>query len=407
MAEHKGARTISNFHAGKKRFLIMAVIAVTILISAIVIVPNLATAKGSYNNNSSENNLVGVSNTLSVQGRSLDGKPLSMWIALRHQDGSSVKSELTPLSFSGGPGGAYSILASDYSAGGLYFDHWDDGTTSKSRTVTLNGDMQFVAYYRTTTKSPNSPVTTAQSTSIASLIPKTGVVAPLYMYPSSSGSAYWQKVIDEKNKHPSVPVVAVFSPSSGPGKAKDVNVANWVTKLKDSGVIVLGYTYDNYGTRPTSVLKADIDKYQNWYATDGIFIDEFANYAGSEDHYRELTNYAKSFGMKMTMGNPGADVPQSYIGTVDILNISEGRGYVPISQLQYCFSCSTEQGWHYKYDKRNFSYTRYDISSLDTGFVTESSKWIGLEYVTDGNDSNARWFHLPQYFETLMATLDK
>ena len=201
--------------------------------------------------------------------------------------------------------------------------------------------------------------------------------------------------------------MVTFNPNSGPGNAKDTNIANWVNKLKAAGVVAIGYTYDNYGTRSLSALKADADKYKNWYGADGIFVDEFTNKVGFEGHYRDYTTYVKSIGMKMTMGNPGTDVPRSYIGTVDVLNITEGRGYMPISWLQYCVGCSADQGWHYQNDKRHFSYMRYDVSALDTTFETESAKWVGLLLITNGNDSNGRWFALPPYFGTMVATLDK
>jgi hypothetical protein len=119
-----------------------------------------------------------------------------------------------------------------------------------------------------------------------------------------------------------------------------------------------------------------------------------------------VTAYAKSIGMKMTMGNPGTDVPRSYIGTVDVINITEGRGYMPMSWLQYCIGCSSS-GWHHLEDKRNFAYIRYDISTLNTTFETESAKWVGLLYIHTGNDSNGRWFTVPPYFGTLVSTLDR
>jgi hypothetical protein len=172
------------------------------------------------------------------------------------------------------------------------------------------------------------------------------------------------------------------------------------------GVIALGYTHDGYGARPLDALRADADKYRNWYGADGLFIDEFTNKVGFEGHYHDLTVYAKSIGMKMTMGNPGTDVPRSYIGTVDVLNITEGRGYMPLSWLQYCVLCSADQGWHYQYDKRNFAYIRYDVDWLDTSFVSNSMQSVGLVYVTNGDDSNGRWFHLPPYFGSLVSTLD-
>ena len=255
------------------------------------------------------------------------------------------------------------------------------------------------AKFQDTTPPPPHP--------LAYMFPKTGVYVALYMYPSGDGATQWQKVYDQKVAHPSVPIVATFNPNSGPGPTKDANVANWVAKLKSAGVVMTGYTYDSYGARSLTDLKADADKYKNWYNADGLFIDEFTNKVGYETHYSSLTSYIKSIGMKMTMGNPGTDVPKSYVGVVDVLNITEGAGYMPISWLQYCVQCSADQGWHTQYDKRYFAYMRYDITSLDTTFETNSANWVGLLYITDGNDSNGRWFALPSYFGTLVATLDR
>ena len=300
--------------------------------------------------------------------------------------GTVLKTGFTSLSYSGGSG-TYTVTVSDY--GTTVFDHWDNGSTSKSRSIALGADTTVTAYYK------------RESTA------KTGVYVALYMYPSGTGATWWQKVIDEKTKHPSVPIVITFNPNSGPGSSRDANIATWVAKLKSAGVTAIGYTYDNYGTRSLTALKADADKYKNWYNADGLFIDEFTNKVGYETHYKDLTTYAKSIGMKMTFGNPGTDVPKSYIGTVDVINITEGTGYMPISWLQYCVLCSSSNGWHYQYDKRNFAYIRYNISSLDTSFEVESSKWVGLLYITSGNDSNGRWFSLPSYFSTEVATLDR
>jgi hypothetical protein len=333
-----------------------------------------------------------------------------MWATIQ-SGGNTVKSGFTPLTISGTTGGTYVVTVSNY--GSYTFDHWGNGSTGNPRWVTLSAATTATAYYRTsgsTAPSPApapSPSPSPSGTGIKALIPKTGIFTALYMYPSGSGAQWWQKVYDEKVKHPSVPFVVVFNPSSGPGSYDDTNISNWVNKLRGVGVIALGYTHDDYGARSASSLNSDASKYKNWYNADGIFIDEFTNRAGYESHYSSITSYAKSIGMKMTMGNPGTDVPKSYIGTVDVINITEGTGYMPISWLQYCVQCSSSSGWHYQYDKRNFAYIRYGISSLDTSFEINSSQWVGLLYIHSGNDGNGRWFSLPSYFSTEVATLDR
>ena len=353
-------------------------------------------------------------NTLYVKAMSMDkSKQYNMFATISH-NGAVIKSGFTPLTFAGEVGKTYSVSVSDYDAGSLFFNKWGSGSTIRERTFTMGtSNLWFDALFSNTKVSSGTSTTstttttTTTTTGISKLIPKTGVYVALYMYPSSTGAVWWQKVIDEKTKHPSVPIVVTFNPNSGPGSAKDNNIANWVGKLKSAGVIAIGYTYDNYGARSLSALKADADKYKNWYNADGLFIDEFTNKAGFESHYSEVTKYVKNtLGMKMTMGNPGTDVPKSFIGTVDVINITEGRGYMPISWLQYCVLCTTS-GWHTEVDKRNFAYMRYDIPTLDAAWQLESMKYVGLVLITDGNDSNGRWFNLPSYFSQEVALLDR
>lgn len=62
--------------------------------------------------------------------------------------------------------------------------------------------------------------------SIQTLVSKIGILVSLYMYLGSTGSTYWQQVIDQKQLHPSVPIVAVFNPSSGLGTSRDSNIAS-------------------------------------------------------------------------------------------------------------------------------------------------------------------------------------
>jgi hypothetical protein len=343
---------------------------------------------------------------LTVNAYSSDDAFLGMYATVQ-SGGTTIKSGYTPFTITGKAGATYTVTAQNY--GTYIFDHWGNNSTPNPRTVVLDHDVTATAYYKTTSTTTTipPPQPAPQPTGIKALLPKTGVFVALYMYPSGDGASSWQQVYDEKVKHPSVPFAAVFNPESGPGWNYDSNIAYWVNKLRSVGVIALGYTADSYGGRALSSLNADADKYKNWYNADGLFLDEFTNQPGYEWHYSQITAYAKSIGMKMTMGNPGTDVPRSYIGTVDVLNITEGVGYMPLSWLQYCVLCSADQGWHYQVDKRNFSYTRYGLSWLDTSFEVNSSQWVGMLYITDGDDSNSRWFQLPSYFDTLVATLDR
>lgn len=320
----------------------------------------------------------------------------NMWVTIHDQWGNLVKTGFTPLNYAGTAGVTYTVTVANY--GSLTFDHWGNNSNNPSRTLTVgSSNVWFDAYYRSGTSAPS--IIPVGGSTIQTLLPKTGAFVALYMYPGGSGWTHWQSVIDAKKAHPSVPIVAVINPNSGPGNYRDSNFANGIPKLRNVGVIVLGYTHSDYGDRSLTSLKADVDKYQNWYGIDGIFIDEFNNQANTvEWQYDQITDYAKSKGMKMVMGNPGTDVPRSYISTVDTMTISEGRGYLNLDYVK---------GWHLDYDKRNFGIIRYDIGWLDTNYVIEASKYVGLIYITNGNDSNSRWFNVPPYFGQMVSTLDR
>jgi len=228
------------------------------------------------------------------------------------------------------------------------------------------------------------------------ILPRTGVYIPLYMYPNGTGWRHWQTIIDAKISHPTVPLVAVINPDNGSGSLKDNNFVNAINKIKEVGIVVLGYVYTKYGERSPDVVKAEINNYKIWYNPDGIMFDEMSNRVGFEKYYYDLNCYAKSLGMKFTKGNPGTDVPPSYVGIVDSLGIHETSGYPPMVRLA---------GWHTKYGKENWSYCSYDVMELDEKYVMETSRYVGLIYVTDGKAPNP-YHAIPKYFEQLASILD-
>jgi hypothetical protein len=236
------------------------------------------------------------------------------------------------------------------------------------------------------------------------LLNKTGVYIPMYFAPTPDKQPFYDRVIAAKIAHPSVPIVAAINPASGPGSFFNQGFFDATNSLDMAGVTVIGYTPTKYGARPIADVKADIDKYVAWYpGVSGLMLDEFANSAGYETYYTELNAYAKSHGLVLVVGNAGTSPPESYVGTVDVIGITEGHGYMPTTWLQHCVNCN--DGWQYTYDKNDFRFSRYAIATLDEAFVHEASKWVGLFYLTDGI-SPSRWTELPPYFETLVAMLD-
>jgi len=109
-----------------------------------------------------------------------------------------------------------------------------------------------------------------------------------------------------------------------------------------------------------------------------------------------LSNYAKSIGLNITIGNPGKDVSPSYIGTVDNIVIYENSGLPSIKLLK---------GWHTKYSKNNFSILPYGVDELNEKFVKSSSHYVGLVYITDQTLPNP-WHSLTSYFDQLVSMVE-
>ena len=87
--------------------------------------------------------------TLTVTSADMSGNTLTGYFTTIASGDTIVHSGYTPLTFTGIQGLTYSITVHDY--GGATFDHWEDGSTERTRTITLNSNAEFTAFYRTVT----------------------------------------------------------------------------------------------------------------------------------------------------------------------------------------------------------------------------------------------------------------
>jgi len=221
--------------------------------------------------------------------------------------------------------------------------------------------------------------------------PATGVIIPLYSYPGAA----WDAIIQAKNAYPSVPIVAVINPNNGPGAAQDPNYVTWINNLRAAGVTVLGYVWTHYAARGLSSIESDIGAYKSWYGVSGIFFDEMSSAPGHESYYSTLNNYAQSLGLVLTVGNPGASVPASYIGTLDCIVIYENLGTPTTAGLS-----SATMGM----SKSNFAMIAYGVNSLSPSSESNASYYVHYLYLTNGAMPNP-YTSLPSYFSALVATL--
>jgi len=222
-----------------------------------------------------------------------------------------------------------------------------------------------------------------------------GVIIPLYMEPGAT----WDTLTVIHERHPNVPIYAIINPEDGPGSSYDSLYADYINRLKSSGIKVLGYVYTSYGERPTQEVEADIQHHRDWYNVDGIFLDEMASDSGYENYYQILKNYSYNLGLGFVMGNPGIDTRPSYVGTVDAMIIYESTGYPDTNYLK---------GWHLNYDRMNWGVLVLGVNYLDSAFVNTAINYVGYMYITHDTEVNGQdpWDELSVYLEDLLFVLE-
>jgi glucose/arabinose dehydrogenase/PKD repeat protein len=97
------------------------------------------------------------SRTLVVSSADLSGNPRTGYYTTIYSGDNLIATGYTPMTFTGTQGSTYSVVVHDY--GGATFDHWENGSTTRTRTLTLDNNMNVTAFYRTVTGSPPSTYT--------------------------------------------------------------------------------------------------------------------------------------------------------------------------------------------------------------------------------------------------------
>jgi len=217
----------------------------------------------------------------------------------------------------------------------------------------------------------------------------TGLIVPLY----GQVGQEWERLIQAKEAHPSVPVVAIVNAASGSGDARNPAYASAIDSLKAAGIVVVGYVSTREGGRPIKSLETDIAEWRSWYGVDGVYFDQMPQRSGMEGYYAYMTQFAKSHGMTVTMGNPGANTSLSYIGTVGTIVISEGVGVPSLSYLA---------GWDKGGNgKENFAFIARSVPGYNSTYLVDAAASVGFLFISDVSD----YFALPTYLSSEMSSL--
>ena len=123
---------------------------------------------------------------------------------------------------------------------------------------------------------------------------KQSVIATTYTYPDGK-NPFWNDILMlGKNKVPYV----LINPNNGAGKKMEVNYVAQIKKNKEAGIKNIAYIPTTYQKRNIKKVKAEVDRYLEFYGTDsinGFFFDEIASSTSQQVRYmREIFDYVKS-----------------------------------------------------------------------------------------------------------------
>lgn len=224
-----------------------------------------------------------------------------------------------------------------------------------------------------------------------------GALIPLYVNPTSP---MWDQVISAKINFPSVPMAVVININSGPGTSVNANFTALIDRLRQRGIITLGYVWTDLGNASEASVRAVMDTWKSLYpALDGIFFAGMSNQTSKQAYYDSLHNYARTTkGFTTTVGHAGVKVPVSFLNgnTTDTIVVYEGAG-VPNPTLYEEYASAPNN---------NLGLLPYGIAALNGEWIAQVNAYAGWVYMTSDTGMNP-WDTLPPYFNTLIQTIDQ
>lgn len=227
-------------------------------------------------------------------------------------------------------------------------------------------------------------------------VSRLGCVVPAFFSPTSLS---WDKIISSKLSFPNVPIAVIINAPVGAGATVDTNYSGQITRLKNAGIITLGYVWSNFGNSPLADIENLIDSWKTLYPSiDGIYFDAMSNQTSAQSYYAGLDTYAKTTkGFTSTMGNAAAKVPTTFFGgnTLDTIIVYQGAGLPLVSNYQdYTTITNNEIGL-----------IPFGISALDLSWLQQMAGIAWWIYVT--NDSGSAPFDtLPSYFNSMISAMN-
>jgi Spherulation-specific family 4 len=186
------------------------------------------------------------------------------------------------------------------------------------------------------------------------------------------------------------PKLLIVNPASGPGAERDDAYVQAVRGARGAGARVLGYVPTAYGARPRAEVEADIDRYAEWYETDGVFLDEAAAAPSQLGHYRALAAHARAAGDRLVVLNPGTVPERGYFDFADVIVTFEGP------YERYSHAMERAPGWVRELPRERSAVLVYQATADQAAAVVGDTRHAGYVYATSGTLPHP-WGTLPAY----------
>ncbi|MFJ3640306.1 spherulation-specific family 4 protein [Streptomyces sp. NPDC090108] len=146
------------------------------------------------------------------------------------------------------------------------------------------------------------------------------LLIPLYVHPAEDPGA-WHRLIGAATRTYAV----VLNPASGPGDGPDPAFTAVARALRAAGARLLGYVDTDYGLREHADIAADLRRHQEWYATDGCFLDRVTATRDGLPACRRLVRDLRRLGADPVVLNPGVHPAPGYLRLADLTVTFEGH----------------------------------------------------------------------------------
>ncbi|WP_053004696.1 spherulation-specific family 4 protein [Kocuria sp. SM24M-10] len=215
-------------------------------------------------------------------------------------------------------------------------------------------------------------------------------LVPAYFYPVDGPNPWAQLCASPAGS------TVIANPNSGPGDSFLPEYAEVIDDCRASGHDVIGYVGTDYTERPLAQVKAEIDRYSDFYGVEGIFLDEMSSEGdpATKAYYAELRDYIKDKGADRTVVvNPGwADATTAWHAEVaDIV--------VAFENTAAAYHRWTAPEWTLRAPAGKIGHLVHTTSGAEAARVHELSvqRNAGNVYVTDDVMTNP-WDTLSSYW---------